>query len=345
MNDPIRRNEQLRVGVSHEPVVRVVLAGADAPDSLRYLLDAEGFLVIGCASDETQLARLLRPGLDPDVVVLDTDISVPSVLLARERAPSAQVIVLWPDDVQRLPGTERIAPWRVYEQLGPAIRRALHERPQPLAISDPVTEQPLSDAPVTRVADAPPARAASRISITTVALIAVLMLTMGAAFAMESFHVRLPWAAPRTGGPAPPQTGGPAVPQTSGPNVLRPTPAADRPLDGPSPREEGSCQRTSNGIPNTHASANAAAAHARMCSTGGDPGNEPQHPGNAGDAGKNDQPGPSDHPGRDDHPGGKPDGVGSGGSSHDSGGTPKDEPGNTHPGPPTDPGDTGHGPH
>ena len=237
-------------------------------------------------------------------------------------------------------GTDRAG--AVYEQLGPAIRRAVHERPQPLAISAPVTEQlpPVSDAPVTRVADAPPARAASRISIATVALVAVLMLTMGAAFALESLHVRLPWVAPRTGDAA--------APRTTGPNVLRPTPVADRPSHGPAPTEEGSCPRTRNGIrgdPNTHASTRAAASHARTCPTGGDPGNEPQHPGKADRANKNDQPGSrSIDPGKDDHPNGRPDGVGSGGSSHGSGGKPKDEPGNTQPGPSKPPSDTGHGP-
>ena len=252
MTDPIRRNEELHVGVSREPFVRVVVAGADAPDSLRYLLDAEGFLVIGCASDETQLKRVLRRGLDPDVVVLDTDISVPSVLLARERAPSAHIVVLWPDGVQRLPGTERIAPGQVYEQLGPAIRRAVHERPLPLVVSKGVEQPPpVSDAPVTRVADAPPAGAASRISIATVALVAVLMLTMGAAFALEGLHVRMPWVEPRTGDPA--------APQDPGADVLRATGIADRPLRGPSTTQGGSCPRTGSvrGDPNAHASTQA----------------------------------------------------------------------------------------
>jgi hypothetical protein len=38
---------------------RVVLAEADAPGSLHYLLEAEGFQVVGCASDEDELGRVL----------------------------------------------------------------------------------------------------------------------------------------------------------------------------------------------------------------------------------------------------------------------------------------------
>ena len=129
MTEPIRKGEELHLGASQTPAVRIVLGEVDAPGSLHYLLESEGFLVVARASDEVELARVLEHGLDPDVVVLDTDISVESVLVAREKAPAAHVIVLWPDGVQNLPNTERIAPWLVYEQLGPAIRRAVHERP------------------------------------------------------------------------------------------------------------------------------------------------------------------------------------------------------------------------
>jgi hypothetical protein len=74
------------------PVVRVVLAEPDAPGPLQYLLEAEGFRVVGCASDEVELDRILQQDVDPDVVVLDTEFSIASVAVARERAPAAHVI-------------------------------------------------------------------------------------------------------------------------------------------------------------------------------------------------------------------------------------------------------------
>ena len=86
MTDPIKKSEAARVAASHDSVVRVVLAEVDAPGPLHYLLESEGFLVVARASDEAELARVLDNGLDPDVVVLDTDISVESVLVARQRS-------------------------------------------------------------------------------------------------------------------------------------------------------------------------------------------------------------------------------------------------------------------
>ena len=103
MTEPIRKSEELHLGASQTPVVRIVLGEVDAPGSLHYLLESEGFVVVARASDEVELARVLENGLDPDVVVLDTDISAESVLVARERAPAAHVIVVWPDGVRTSP--------------------------------------------------------------------------------------------------------------------------------------------------------------------------------------------------------------------------------------------------
>src|SRR6478736_9390492 len=104
---------------------RVVLAEVDAPGSLHYLLEAEGFHVVGCASDERELGRVLGQGLDPDVIVLDADIAATSVLVAREHAPEAHLIAIWPDGVLPPAGGEQVSPRLVYEDLGPMIRRHL----------------------------------------------------------------------------------------------------------------------------------------------------------------------------------------------------------------------------
>jgi len=311
VTDPIKKNEAPHLDASHDSVVRVVLAEVDAPGPLHYLLESEGFLVVARASDETELARALDNGLDPDVVVLDTDISVESVLVARQLAPSAHVIVLWPDGVQHLPHTERIAPWLVYELLGPAIRRAVRERPQRQAIpdGDPEEVPSASDEPIVLTADASPRRAASRVSVASIVLVGVLLLTMGGAMALDGWHVQLPWMAPRTDHAAHP---------SPSPNGLTATPAADRPQHGTDKAAAVSCRPNGDAVrkgPNTHASR--AATHARACPThNGGSGNKPKHPG------KNDHPNKNDHPGKKDHPGGKPDGAGAG-SSHSSDQTPK----------------------
>ncbi len=334
MTDPIRKSDELHVAATHDSVVRVVLAEVDAPGSLHYLLESEGFLVVARASGEAELARVLDNGLDPDVVVLDTDISVESVLVARQRAPAAHVIVLWPDGVQNLPHTERIAPWLVYELLGPAIRRAVRERPQRQAIEDADTaELSASEEPIVLGTDPSPRRAASRVSVASVVLIGVLLLTMGGAMALDGWHVRLPWNAPRTEQ---------AAHQAPTPNGLTATPAAGRPQhDTDHTANAGSCRPTGDGIrkgPNTHASS-AAAAHARTCPThNGGSGNKPEHPGKPDHPSKPDQPSRPVHPTRPDHAGGSP---------HDSSGAPTDHAGGNKPEAPPrhgSPGDAEHGP-
>jgi len=309
VTEPIGGSEHAHPGASPEPVVHVVVAGADAPDPLLYLLEAEGFSVVGCATDEMELAIVLALGMVPDVVVLDADISAASVMAARERAPAAHIIVLWPDGVQSLPDTERIAPWLVYEQLGPAIRRATYQHPQPHEVPDPVIgrrpAEPVApiepEEPVKPAADASRGRAVSR-TLVAPALVAALMFTMGAAFALGGLHVRLPWAAPRTDVPAK---------HLSGPASIAPTGslAADRPTHDRSTRTTGPCRPAADGVrkgANSHESTHGAPAHARTCPATGGPS------------------GPPTHPGKDDHPGQKPDGAGAG-SSHGSGGQPDGE--------------------
>ena len=131
--DELNENDvERRLAASPDADARVVLAEVDAPGSLHYLLEAEGFHVVGCASDERELSRVLGQGLDPDVIVLDADIAATSVLVARDHAPEAHVIAIWPDDVSPPPGGERVSPRLVYEDLGPMIRRHLDKRVVPV---------------------------------------------------------------------------------------------------------------------------------------------------------------------------------------------------------------------
>ena len=184
----------------------------------------EGFRVVGCASDEVELDRILQQDVDPDVVVLDTEISIASVAVARERAPAAHVIVVWPDAVLAPTGTERTSPWLVYELLGPSIR-ARTRRPKPSLEASAAPEHPLAYAETLVETDAPRPtgrRVASRLTLTSVLLAALIVATMGAAFALDSLHISPALNLLRRGASSPPI----AATHTSAPSpgVSHPTP-------------------------------------------------------------------------------------------------------------------------
>jgi hypothetical protein len=213
-NDPIKRGESLRLDVTPPPVVRVVLAENDSPGPLHYLIESEGFRVVGCASDDVDLARVLAQ-VQPDVIVLDADISATSALVAREKAPSSELIVVWPDGVQLPPAAERVHPRLVYQDLGPAIRRAADDRrtrhPAAVEPADDDLEAP-GEAP-TSVDVAVAQRTSTRVLVGMAALIALIVLTMGASFALEG----------RSGSPQPSAarslTISPSLGPTSGPSA------------------------------------------------------------------------------------------------------------------------------
>jgi hypothetical protein len=203
------------------PAVRVVLADASSSGTLHYLLEAEGFQVVGSASDEWELRRLLRQDIRPDVIVLDRDITVASVAIASSYAPEAQVIVLWPDGVQAPTGARRVAPWLIYRELGPTIRAALD---RPVGVDASAAAEAVgaigSTADVATIpAEARPAlgRTAARTSVMGIVLIAAVVMTMGAVMAVGGEQVMERQAAKRmaitqaavdvAGGPASSQHG------------------------------------------------------------------------------------------------------------------------------------------
>ena len=172
---------------------RVVLAEADAPGSLHYLLEAEGFQVVGCASDEDELGRVLGQGVRPDVIVLDADVVATSSLVARQLAPEAHVIAVWPDAVQPPPGGERVDPRMVYEELGPAIRRHMDRRTVPVPVIAMPAEEPVmagvaAAGAVPMTSGSVVARVASRVSVLSATLITAILLTMGVSFALGGFR-------------------------------------------------------------------------------------------------------------------------------------------------------------
>src|SRR6188472_1340524 len=172
---------------------RVVLAEADAPGSLHYLLEAEGFQVVGCASNEDELGRVLGQGVRPDVIVLDADVVATSSLVARKLAPEAHVIAVWPEAVQPPPGGERVDPRMVYEELGPAIRRHMDRRTVPVPVIAMPAEEPVlagvaAAAAVPVASGSVVARVASRVSVLSATLITAVLLTMGVSFALGGFR-------------------------------------------------------------------------------------------------------------------------------------------------------------
>ena len=108
-----------------EPVVRIVLAeAAAAPGPLHYLLEGEGFQVLGCASDDGELTRLLSQSTQPEVIVVDAEVPATTVMVASEFAPGSELIVIWPEGVVPPASADQVLPELVFEDLGPAVRRA-----------------------------------------------------------------------------------------------------------------------------------------------------------------------------------------------------------------------------
>jgi hypothetical protein len=111
--------------MDHQPRVQVVLGEAERTDGLlRFVLEAEGFDIVGLASDDEELGRVLR-GARPAVVVLDGGISVAAALEARRHSRGAALVVVWPDGVSAVIAEERVDPHEVIADLGDAVRRAV----------------------------------------------------------------------------------------------------------------------------------------------------------------------------------------------------------------------------
>jgi uncharacterized membrane protein YgcG len=119
--------------------VQVVLGEAERADGLlRFVLEAEGFDLVGLASNDEELERVLR-GARPSVVVLDGGISAAAALHARECLEDAALVVVWPDGVSAVLAEERVEPNLVIEDLGDAVRRAadrLRQPIEPIVVSD-----------------------------------------------------------------------------------------------------------------------------------------------------------------------------------------------------------------
>jgi hypothetical protein len=91
---------------------------------LRFVLQSEGYQVVGQASNASELARMLQEH-QPDVVVLDDGIGATAVQMTHEVSPASKVILVWPGAVVPIGGDARVEPNEVLRSLGPAVAKAV----------------------------------------------------------------------------------------------------------------------------------------------------------------------------------------------------------------------------
>jgi len=89
---------------------------------LRFVLEGDGFLVVGDAQTPADLAPVLGAE-QPDVVVLDDTIGVTAVQLTRQIVPSAKIVVVWPEAVVPIGGATRVEPAEVLGTLSATVAR------------------------------------------------------------------------------------------------------------------------------------------------------------------------------------------------------------------------------
>jgi hypothetical protein len=156
------------MNVTNDRTLEIVLGEAE-PDAgiLRMILEAEGFHIVGHASNDDELQRVLA-WVQPSVIVLDGGISASAALGARERATSGALVVVWPAGVAAVVAEERVEPERVFDELGNAVRRASrHAFRRPLEQPQPSPARVRRDAAVPAVDRSTRPISARRLSLVT----------------------------------------------------------------------------------------------------------------------------------------------------------------------------------
>ncbi|HYJ61451.1 MAG TPA: hypothetical protein VE032_08315 [Actinomycetota bacterium] len=87
---------------------------------LRFVLEGDGYDVVGSATSSSELARMIAD-TQPDVVVLDDGIGATAVQMSREIAPAAKIVLVWPGAVVPIGGDARVEPSQVLRQLGTTV--------------------------------------------------------------------------------------------------------------------------------------------------------------------------------------------------------------------------------
>ncbi len=90
---------------------------------LRFVLDGEGFRVLGEARTTVELVQALSVH-HPEVVVLDDGIGPTAIALTREMRPDAKIVLVWPPALVPISGDATVDPTQVLRDLGPAVERA-----------------------------------------------------------------------------------------------------------------------------------------------------------------------------------------------------------------------------
>ena len=106
--------------------VRIVVGeGRTAQQGLlRFVLEGEGFEVVGEAKGAAELSGVIEAN-EPDVVVLDDGIGVMAVSMVHEAAPQAKVVLVWPSAVVPIGGDARVEPAKILRDLGAAVEHVM----------------------------------------------------------------------------------------------------------------------------------------------------------------------------------------------------------------------------
>jgi hypothetical protein len=305
----------------------VLAEAATAPGPLHYLLEDEGFRILGAACDDGELTRLLTQSVKPEVIIVDAAVPAATAIVAHELAPESELIVIWPDSVVPPPSADQVSPELVYQDLGPAVTRAAYRN----RLRRPVVEEPDEPIEPFRLVEEPDAalagRSAARVLVGTIALIAAIVVTVGVSFALQG--ARTPKLATPSRSPVVLATSSAApvgVGQTG----------SERGTQRPTGNETAGCAANRRG-PSDHAKEHAA-SQASDCPAGG--GANASGGGSAGGPGTNAGAGAGAGPGTQD---GNGPGQSSGdhGSAGDHGNAGTNGPGSHPTGPPATPAPAG----
>lgn len=122
---------------------------------LRFVMEGEGFLVLGEAHSTVELVQALSVH-HPNAVVLDDAIGATAVVVTREMRPEAKIVLVWPQGLLPINGDATVDPSQVLRELGPAVERAcglVGPEPAPAAVSPMPRREAQQGHPSTGTAD------------------------------------------------------------------------------------------------------------------------------------------------------------------------------------------------
>ena len=251
--------------------VRVAICEAEpaASGSLRSILEAEGFDVVGLVGAADDLARLL-PLVDVDVLVLDAGTGVMAMVAARGCAPRVAIVTVWPAGVRAEEADQQVEPSRAPAELGAAVIAATRRHHVPSAppivgaglfvVPDLEAQEPMLEPDLVAAAPPPLPEAAKTRALPTRASLALAAAGIFLAFVVAvaakpgspprvAALPPVPTSGPPTGpgstGPA--GDGGHGHPQASKPPRVTPSPSSPAPQVNVAPVSGSSTEGTVGG--------------------------------------------------------------------------------------------------